>query len=131
MPRVRHFVAALVLGLTLTGCSTPSAPEGGMPSRAARPATTAPPSLPSSPSTAPTLERQTRSRASERHLVEAKRIRGDISPKSVTATGTGLVFAQNMMYRHTVTVYDRKFRLVATIPDEVTPRDFGHPLDGT
>ena len=29
-----------------------------------------------------------------------------ISPKSVDATGTGLVFAQNMMYRHTMTVYD-------------------------
>ena len=33
---------------------------------------------------------------------------GNISPKSVAASGTGLVFAQNMMYRHTVTVYDAR-----------------------
>ena len=33
---------------------------------------------------------------------------GPISPKSVAASGTGLVFAQNMMYRHSVTVYDAR-----------------------
>lgn len=43
----------------------------------------------------------------------------DISPKSVTASGTGLVFAQNMMYSHTITVYDRFGRLVRTIDDSV------------
>jgi YVTN family beta-propeller protein len=42
---------------------------------------------------------------------------GAISPKSVVISPTGLVFAQNMMYRHTMTVYDRRFRLVKTIPD--------------
>ena len=46
-------------------------------------------------------------------------IYGDIAPKSIVATGKGLFFAQNMMYRHTVTVYDNDFELVATIPDEV------------
>jgi hypothetical protein len=35
-----------------------------------------------------------------RRLVRAGRITGDISPKSVVASGTGLVFAQNMIYRH-------------------------------
>ena len=57
-------------------------------------------------------------------------IRGDISPKSVSPTGTGLVFAQNMMYRHTVTVYDGAGTLVKTIPDGVTLSAFGlagHP----
>ena len=44
---------------------------------------------------------------------------GDISPKSVVATGDGLFFAQNMMYRHTVTVYDEDYELVTTIPDTV------------
>jgi YVTN family beta-propeller protein len=58
-------------------------------------------------------------------------IGGDISPKSVTATGTGLVFAQNMMYRHTVTVYDRDFDLVKTISDTVAPSEFGHALQGS
>ena len=28
-----------------------------------------------------------------------------------------------MMYRHTITVYDRRFRLVKTIPDAVRPRE--------
>ncbi len=57
-------------------------------------------------------------------------IGGPISPKSVAASGTGLVFAQNMMYRHTVTVYDSNGALVRTIPDTVdlTQLGFsGHP----
>lgn len=54
-------------------------------------------------------------------------VTGAISPKSVTATGTGLVFAQNMMYRHTVTVYDADGELVRTIPDAVTLADLGFP----
>ena len=45
-------------------------------------------------------------------------IAGAISPKSVVASGTGLFFAQNMMYQHTVTVYDRD--------DEARRDDPGH-----
>jgi YVTN family beta-propeller protein len=45
---------------------------------------------------------------------------GPISPKSVASSGTGLVLAQNMMYRHTITVYDaRRVRLRKTIQDAV------------
>ena len=52
---------------------------------------------------------------------------GDITPKSVASSGTGLVFAQNMMYRHSVTVYDSKtLELRATISDSVELADFGH-----
>ena len=57
-------------------------------------------------------------------------IGGAISPKSVDATGTGLVFAQNMMYRHTMTVYRSSGRLVDTISDGVELSRFhvgGHP----
>jgi YVTN family beta-propeller protein len=50
-------------------------------------------------------------------LVPAGSIGGNISPKSVVATGGGLVFAQNMIYSHTITVYGRDRRLLATIPD--------------
>jgi YVTN family beta-propeller protein len=46
-------------------------------------------------------------------------IYGPISPKSVVVSPTGLFFAQNMMYRHTITVYDRRYRLVRTIRDTV------------
>jgi YVTN family beta-propeller protein len=54
-----------------------------------------------------------------------KVIRGNISPKSVVHSGKGLFFAQNMMYRHTITVYDRQYQLVKTIPDSVILSDFG------
>lgn len=54
-------------------------------------------------------------------------IGGHISPKSVDASGTGLVFAQNMIYTHTVTVYnDHSYHLVATIPDAVRLRRWGY-----
>jgi YVTN family beta-propeller protein len=56
---------------------------------------------------------------------EVRSIAGAISPKSVVASQTGLVFAQNMMYTHTVTVYDREGELVATIPDAVRLSELG------
>jgi YVTN family beta-propeller protein len=57
-------------------------------------------------------------------------IGGTISPKSVVASGAGLVFAQNMMYQHTMTVYSSAGGLVTTIPDSVDLAAFGvagHP----
>jgi YVTN family beta-propeller protein len=64
-------------------------------------------------------------------LTRVNTITGRISPKSVDATGTGLVFAQNMMYEHTMTVYDAATgSLVKTIPDSVDLAQFGitgHP----
>jgi YVTN family beta-propeller protein len=58
-------------------------------------------------------------------LVET--ISGDLSPKSVVASGAGMVVAQNMMYRHTITVYDRSYRLVKTISDRVDLEALGGP----
>lgn len=47
-------------------------------------------------------------------------ITGDISPKSVRASGTGFVSAHNMMYRHSVTIYDAEtMTLVKNISDRV------------
>ena len=54
-----------------------------------------------------------------------KVIRGGLSPKSVVHSGNGLFFAQNMMYSHTVRVYNRDYELVKTISDQVKPKDFG------
>jgi YVTN family beta-propeller protein len=52
-------------------------------------------------------------------------VSASISPKSVVSTGTGYVFAQNMMYRHTMTVYDAKtLKLVKTIQDSVEAAAF-------
>lgn len=65
--------------------------------------------------------------AVDRPLRLVRTVTGDISPKSVNATGSGLVFAQNMMYRHTMTVYDASGTLVKTIPDSVDLASFGYP----
>ena len=56
---------------------------------------------------------------------------GHLTPKSVVAESTkGLFFAQNMIYSHTINVYDRSYSLVKSIPDAVTLSDWGfdgHP----
>jgi YVTN family beta-propeller protein len=53
-------------------------------------------------------------------------INGSIAPKSVRSSSDGVVSAHNMMYRHSVTVYDAKsFELLQTIPDSVSLKDFG------
>ncbi len=52
-------------------------------------------------------------------------ISGRISPKSVVSNDYGLFFAQNMMYKHTITVYNRKFELVKTIPDNIKLGKYG------
>lgn len=55
-----------------------------------------------------------------------KTINGDISPKSVLSSGTGLISAHNMMYRHSVTIYDgNSAQLTHTIKDDVRLSDFG------
>ena len=56
-----------------------------------------------------------------------KTINGNITPKSVRSSGDGVVSAQNMMYRHSITIYDAKtFALLKTIPDSVSLKDFGY-----
>ena len=55
-----------------------------------------------------------------------KTITGGITPKSVRASSSGLVAAFNMMYRHTITIYDvNKMKLVKTIYDKVNLSKFG------
>lgn len=55
-----------------------------------------------------------------------KTITGNIAPKSVRASKTGFVSAHNMMYRHSVTVYDAtSFSLIKTISDQVNLNELG------
>ena len=64
--------------------------------------------------------------SSERVLVDAFTVQDDdLQPKSIVASGDGLFFAQNMMYRHNVAIYDRSGAKVGTIPDDIDPADFG------
>ena len=67
-------------------------------------------------------------RASDKARLRLRKvIGGNISPKSVASSGAGYVLAQNMMYRHSVTVYDaRSLNLVKTISDAVNLRRLGH-----
>ena len=60
-------------------------------------------------------------------MVLVESVGGSISPKSVLASDSGLISAHNMMYRHSVTIYDAvTSELVATIPDSVKLSDFGY-----
>lgn len=65
-------------------------------------------------------------RNSDQKLTLERSITGNISPKSVLASDSGLISAHNMMYRHSVTIYDaNKAELIATVPDTVVLSDFG------
>jgi len=64
--------------------------------------------------------------SSERRLVDLFIVEDDdLQPKSIVASGDGLFFAQNMMYRHNVAIYDRSGAKVGSIPDEISLGDFG------
>jgi len=65
-------------------------------------------------------------RSDERTLTLVDTIANDnLQPKSIVHSGNGLFFAQNMMYRHNISVFDRQSNLVATIDDKVDLKDFG------
>lgn len=64
---------------------------------------------------------------SEQKMVLLKTIGGTISPKSVLASDSGLISAHNMMYSHSVTIYDaNKAELIATVADTVDLSSFGY-----
>ena len=61
-------------------------------------------------------------------LVHLDRITGDITPKSVVASPTGAVIANNMMYSHSSTLYDAEtLELTSTVDDTVDLAEFGYP----
>ncbi len=65
-------------------------------------------------------------KSDERILTLADTIANDnLQPKSIVHSGTGLFFAQNMMYRHNISVFDRQSNLIATIDDKVDLASFG------
>ena len=122
-------VAAVLVGcMSLVGCLSDSSST----KVAATPSVRATPSPTISPTPVPSPTRPVVAGrpSDQRRLVRGATIGGAISPKSVEATGFGLVFAQNMMYKHTVTVYGSNGRLVRTISDSVRLSEYGisgHP----
>jgi YVTN family beta-propeller protein len=130
--RLRAFLAttSVVIALALVaGVAAMLITAGGRGGRKAattpRPHASKSPSVSPSPTANPTLVWT--GRPSDKLRLKLRTVIGGyISPKSVVATQTGLVFAQNMMYRHTITVYDtRTFKLKKTISDAVELSKFG------
>lgn len=74
-------------------------------------------------------------------LIFKKRITDNLNPKSIVHSGDGLFAAQNMMYKHTVTFFDRNYNTVYTVHDDVDLSKFdstkksmmhwGAPVEGT
>ncbi|SNC71305.1 40-residue YVTN family beta-propeller repeat-containing protein [Kytococcus aerolatus] len=98
-----------------TGSSSGANESGGegSPSSGGGAAATAGPSKPEKP-------------ANETFLREVDVVKGDIRPKSVVANDHGKVIANNMMYQHTMTVYDAtSHELLHTISDSVDAEEMG------
>ena len=98
----------------------PGAADGGSPAAgpdqaAAAVATTVVPPLP--PTAGLRLQRL--------RTIVATEQTGQLSPKSIVASGTGVVYAQNMIYSHSITAFDADGGYVATIPDVVELARFG------
>ena len=73
-----------------------------------------------------TLPAQGEEVAKKSSLKLIKTIEGSIAPKSVRTSNNGIISAHNMMYKHSVTIYDSKtFELLKTIPDSVSLKEFG------
>jgi YVTN family beta-propeller protein len=78
------------------------------------------------PATAEQAAAQLEVPSAQTRMTDPQRIEGDISPKSVVANGNGLVIANNMMYNHTVTLYDAGSKeLAGTVDDTVDMSRFG------
>jgi YVTN family beta-propeller protein len=130
---MRRIVFALLIAATVVGVSVAIAAQGDSSSgsggtSAVRASGGRPSSTTTSSTTTTTTTRPVPS--SDAPLKLLRTVGTNISPKSVVASGRGLVFAQNMMYKHSVTVYDRNGELVKTIPDTVDLSQFGvagHP----
>ena len=116
--------AALVASCT-TGDGAASDRTGGPVSTGKSTATTTTTTTPTPTTT--TLVPPDGKTAADRTLTLEKEITGDLTPKSVVWSGGDRFFAQNMIYSHTIGVYDRAFNRVALIPDTVRLSDFGFP----
>lgn len=82
-------------------------------------------------STTSTLVSPDGKKSDERSLTLFATIANDnLQPKSIVHSGTGLFFAQNMMYRHNISVFDRQSNVIATIDDKVDLKDFGVEVVG-
>ena len=133
-PRIRPIALAALT--VLAACSAQAAPApvslSPLPTGAPavttveEPASTAPTGSTTTTTTTSTLVPPDGRSAIERTLALVQKVSNDdLQPKSIVHSGSGLFFAQNMMYRHNVSVFDRSGALVAQIDDAVDLRAFG------
>jgi YVTN family beta-propeller protein len=121
--RRRAVASAVLVGIVVAIVSAVVLPGGGSGSASGAP------DRPAVRRGARTPQATVKARPSDLARLTLRRvINGPISPKSVASSGTGYVTAQNMMYRHTITVYDaRTMKLVKTISDGVNLAGLGFP----
>lgn len=79
----------------------------------------------SAPTESPAKKQGKKAKPADSTPVQVQRLSGDMSPKSVVASVKGQVFAQNMMYTHTMSVFTGDGSLQKTIDDSVDLSDFG------
>ena len=64
--------------------------------------------------------------ADKRRLHLVRTISGGMAPKSIVSDQHGRVFAMNMMYGHTITVFDRHYKRVKDIADSIDLSRYGY-----
>ena len=122
-------VLVVCIGRLVGGDETASA---GTPQQAAAPAKRAAPAKveKAAPAVKPAQKQGKEAAPADSSMVRIQRLTGAMTPKSVVASPTGHVFAQNMMYSHSVTALTPDGAIEKTISDAVKLSDFGvkgHP----
>lgn len=115
---------------TSTVEATAKGPTGTRPGRATTTSTTTTVEV-AAPAPTPDRPQGEPGPAGRTGLVRIQTLGGTkMSPKSVVASSKGTVVAQNMMYNHSISVFDAAGALVRTIPDAVDLARYGiegHP----
>jgi DNA-binding beta-propeller fold protein YncE len=127
--RRRRVIAAIVVLALLAGATWAALGRGTGSAQAVDTIATQPAARPDTQKPRHTQVAEATGRPSDKARLKLRTVlTGNISPKSVASSGAGYVTAQNMMYRHTVTVYDaRSPKLVKTISDAVNLTRLGYP----
>ena len=71
-------------------------------------------------------ERRDAEPSTKHRLTLIHTISGGITPKSIVSAQNGKIFAMNMIYGHTITVFNRRYKRTRTIDDSVDLSRFGH-----
>ena len=117
-------LTASVIGAWRTFRSGASTAEAATTSRAA--ATTKPAPATGTTTRTPTPKVTQGPPAADTRLARVDRFTGGITPKSVDASEHGLVLANNMIYSHSITVYDsRTHKLLKRLPDSIDLSKYG------